>query len=507
MADGLAEALLGLNFSPAQDPYGLAQQAVATSTPSLISPYASTGKAIGIGLGSVLLQSLLGYQARQSALQDTLQANTLANQMLKMQTPEERTALIGQEGIPSAIGSRLSTLATALTAQEQARQNQINLASGLEVAKLKATGDFYNTPEGLAAREQELALIKAKAIAGRTPLEELLAREEAKKERELAVVKAKNEGADRRQKIALDAKSGEADKARVWQEEQAKINRDFEQELAKFKIEFGVEAAANKAKRLAEIENQLIDQGLDPDLRRAEARITATKEMQSELNIQKSDLLSKRQQEYNEGIIQRAKIRKQMDAEYPTVTAKVKDDAANAIAFGNLAKTLAADIRKISSYPEYRAIKAMSALGDEQLKSRTIDIADRLTRLRSGMATRGAEDERLEKIALGDLTVGPQEAASILERLANDTLNFAADKYATQTQNPSNLINMMRQAAQSNTEVSLQPRIYQGGGSEQGSAADIFVAQLKSKYGADWKVKMSADEKAAAAALVRAGRQ
>ena len=121
MADGLAEALLGLNFSPAQDPYGLAQQAVATSTPSLISPYASTGKAIGIGLGSVLLQSLLGYQARQSALQDTLQANTLANQMLQMQTPEERTALIGQEGVPSASGSRLSTLATALTAQEKTR--------------------------------------------------------------------------------------------------------------------------------------------------------------------------------------------------------------------------------------------------------------------------------------------------------------------------------------------------------------------------------------------------
>lgn len=141
MADGLAEALLGLNFSPAQDPYGLAQQALATSSPSLISPYASTGKAIGIGLGSVLLQSLLGYQARQSAMQDTIQTNTLANQMLKMQTPEERTALISQEGVPSAIRSRLSTLAAALTAQEQARQNdllKLQQVANLEVEKNRA---------------------------------------------------------------------------------------------------------------------------------------------------------------------------------------------------------------------------------------------------------------------------------------------------------------------------------------------------------------------------------
>lgn len=152
MADGLAEALLGLNFSPAQDPYGLAQQAVATSTPSLISPYASTGKAIGIGLGSVLLQSLLGYQARQSALQDTLQANTLANQMLKMQTPEERTALISQEGVPSAIGSRLSTLATALTAQEAARKAKAaDTLLGLETA-----ADFELGPKGTELFQRKL---------------------------------------------------------------------------------------------------------------------------------------------------------------------------------------------------------------------------------------------------------------------------------------------------------------------------------------------------------------
>jgi hypothetical protein len=457
----LEEALYGLNFSPAQTGYGIGQQALAQATPQLINPYGSTGQAIGISLGSVLLQSLLGYQARSQAAQDTLQANTLANQMMSMTTPQARTDFIGGLDDPMQ-QSRLSTLATALTQQDLARKAEVDLVGGRETAKLKAMGEFYATPEGKAAQEAELAQIKAKAIAGRTPLEEYLAREEARKNTNLAVAALRNEGASERQQKALDAKSGEAGKVRAWKDEQNKANQAFEKNLAAFKIEFGADAAIQKQQRLADLENKLIDEGLDPETRRTEARIAATQEMQSELNIQRNNLLAERQREYNQSVTDRLQLKKQLDAEFPTLTAKVKDDAANANSFNNLAKNLASDIKKISSYPEYRAAKSLSAVGDEQLKSRTIDIADRLTRLRSGMATRGAEDEKLEKIALGDLTVGPQEAASILERLANDTLRVAADKIATQTQKPTDLVNAMRQAAQSNTTIDLQPRIYQG---------------------------------------------
>lgn len=120
MADGLAEALAGLTVSPAENPYGIASIGIGSAAPNLITPYTSPGAAVGIGLGSVLLQSLLGYQARQSALQDTIQANSLANQMLKMQTPEERTSFIGGLDVSPDIGGRLSTLSTALTQQELA---------------------------------------------------------------------------------------------------------------------------------------------------------------------------------------------------------------------------------------------------------------------------------------------------------------------------------------------------------------------------------------------------
>jgi hypothetical protein len=165
MADGLAEALLGLNVSAADSPYAVGQQAIAQATPQLITPYTSTGKAIGLSLGSVLLQSLLAYQARSSALQDTLQANTLANQMLKLQTPEERTAFIGQADVSPLIGSKLSTLATALTQQEQARKLETDLLKQKKIAELAAPAEFYATPEGETAWQKELKRIEAESKA------------------------------------------------------------------------------------------------------------------------------------------------------------------------------------------------------------------------------------------------------------------------------------------------------------------------------------------------------
>lgn len=154
----LEEALYGLNFSPAQTGYGIGQQALAQATPQLINPYGSTGQAIGISLGSVLLQSLLGYQARSQAAQDTLQANTLANQMMSMTTPQARTDFIGGVSDPMQ-QSRLSTLATALTAQEAARK----VKAADKLAEMTAGYEAQLSAEGTKVfeREQESLLNRA----------------------------------------------------------------------------------------------------------------------------------------------------------------------------------------------------------------------------------------------------------------------------------------------------------------------------------------------------------
>lgn len=512
MADGLAEALLGLNFSPAQDPYGLAQQAVATSTPSLISPYASTGKAIGIGLGSVLLQSLLGYQARQSAMQDTIQTNTLANQMLKMQTPEERTALISQEGIPSAIASRLSTLATALTAQEQARKNALELVGGQEVAKLKAVGQFYNTPEGKAAREFELSKLREEATARRTPLDEYLAREAAKGEEQRKTLgyraelsdasKAKqNEFVASMKDLDRKAKTGDQQAKFDFETKQKQIDADLKRSL----IGLGVDAAVEKKRRIDELTMQNREAGQDPALALVNAKAAIARELADAKEAASGRLIEKAAQQRE----QEAVFKRTLELANPKAPAALVTENVRRIGASNMAIDIANDLERYSNWITYRVGTAFSAIDEEALRQRLSKLSFEERRALSGLATTDKEKKDIDEMMKGDFTAGPETKAMLLRRFAKDSRQLAIDNMKGGFAPAADFIKAVDQGIQSGGRVEFgMPQTQQTGtDNSQGSAADIFVAQLKSKYGADWKVKMSADEKAAAAALVRAGRQ
>ena len=160
----LAEALQGLNVSGGQTGYGIAAQTLGQMTPQLINPYGSTGQAIGIGLGSVLLQSLLGYQARQQASRDTLELNTLANQLMTQTTPEARTSFIGGVSDPM-YQSRLSTLSTALTQQEATRKAK----AAEKLLELEAGADFELGPKGTELFERKQQADLARVLAARPP--------------------------------------------------------------------------------------------------------------------------------------------------------------------------------------------------------------------------------------------------------------------------------------------------------------------------------------------------
>ena len=164
----LEEALLGLNVRGADTGYGIGQQALAQVTPQLINPYGSTGQAIGISLGSVLLQSLLGYQARSQAAQETLQLNTLANQMQDLTSAQARTDFIGGVEDPMQ-QSRLSTLATALTAQEAARK--VKAADKLLELETAAQFELGDLGQQLQKNKLKQAALTAGIAAGRMPTE------------------------------------------------------------------------------------------------------------------------------------------------------------------------------------------------------------------------------------------------------------------------------------------------------------------------------------------------
>ena len=157
----LEEALFGLNTTPLETGYGIAAQQVGQLGPQLISPYSSTGQAVGIGLGSILLQSLLGYQARQEAARTSLETNTLANQLMTLETPKARTEFIGGVG-DSLQQSRLSTLATALTAQEQARKAKV----ADKLLDLTTAAEFELGPKGTELferkKQQEIDVARAR---------------------------------------------------------------------------------------------------------------------------------------------------------------------------------------------------------------------------------------------------------------------------------------------------------------------------------------------------------
>lgn len=161
----LEEALAGLNYTGADTGYGVAAQTLNQMTPQLINPYGSTGQAVGIGLGSILLQSLLGYQARQQASQDTLELNSLANQLMTKATPEARTEFIGGVSDPMYQG-RLSTLSTALMQQEATRKAK----AADKLLDLETAANFELGPLGtqLANRKQgqevELARARIKGL-------------------------------------------------------------------------------------------------------------------------------------------------------------------------------------------------------------------------------------------------------------------------------------------------------------------------------------------------------
>lgn len=496
----LEEALLGLNVRGADTGYGIGQQALAKATPQLINPYGSTGQAIGISLGSVLLQSLLGYQARSQAAQDTLQANTLANQMMEMTTPQARTDFIGGVSDPMQ-QARLSNLATALTAREMQTKQKLDEIVGLETGKLKAIGQFYSTPEGKASREFELERIKQEAEARRTPVEEWIAREEARKVRELAVEAAKQTGRVDLQNIKDLAKSGREQDKLAWSEKQKEIDRDLKREL----VGLGVNAAVEKKRRIDELTMQNREAGQDPDLALVNAKAEIAKELADAREAASGRLIEKARQERE----QEAAYKKTLELANPKAPAALVTENAKRIGASNMAVEIADDLDRYNNWITYRVGTAFSAADEEALRQRLRKLSFEERKALSGTATTDKEKKDIDEMINGDFTAGPETKAMLLRRFASDSRRLAVDNMKGGFTSAGDFIKAVEQGIQSGgrVEFGTPSRGILNQAGVQGNAADIFVAELKSKYGADWKTKMSADEKAAAAALVRAGRQ
>lgn len=123
MAENSLASALNLQFAPSENTWGISQGLLAQTAPKLISDYRSTGANLGIGLGSILMSALLGYQARSQATKDTLSAMELANTMqAQATTPEARVSFLKNlEGsdVDTDVLAKVSSLASALSTQDR----------------------------------------------------------------------------------------------------------------------------------------------------------------------------------------------------------------------------------------------------------------------------------------------------------------------------------------------------------------------------------------------------
>lgn len=390
--EDLYGALAGLNYDPAETGYGTSSQVLASSLPNLMNPYQGAGTNIGIALGGALISGLLGYQARQSAAEQSLEANKLGLQLLEAQSPQARLGII--ESTPDTVmQGKLLGVNTRLAAQQAAQQQMI----GQEIAKQKALAEFELGPLG----------------------------------------------------------------------------------------------------------TQLFERGITKEAQR-QAALTGG--------------FTERQQLEDRLIRERALQRKQLGLEDVNVPPPIFNKAIERNASSDLALDVATTIDTYKSIPEFAAAKNISAFGDEQLKSRLRNLATIVLQSRSGLAATDRERVNLDKILTGDFTaVEPETVSGILRRFARDEKTIAADIVAAGTQRPEAFVSELRQALQegrptqfgARTPGYAEPAITTPTTSQQPNAMKAgqdFMTNLKSKYGIDWKSKITDNEKTTLTALVNAAK-
>ena len=151
------------------NPYGQAAGTIASATPGLINPYGSTGQAIGIALGGTLISSLLGYQARQEAAQQSLESARLGTSLLGAITPQDRLGII--ERTPDAsMQSKLLGLNSQLLGQErlvEALRQQKLAEAPIEIDIKRAQELGVSLPE-LAQIDKERSARRAGLLAQTT---------------------------------------------------------------------------------------------------------------------------------------------------------------------------------------------------------------------------------------------------------------------------------------------------------------------------------------------------
>jgi len=197
--DALTAALLGLNTSAADTPYGLGALTVAQTTPQMMDPYGSWQRNLAVGLGGTLVTALLGYQARQQALEQNLALQPYITRALKAPSMEALDVIMAEEGGAPlrSIGAQLKTNLLEQQAVRAKREADLRDVLTLEAAKEgyipKGYESLFNVPSAATPVDAAAAIATAApSSVFRTPKEQ---RDWAQKQEEMKFQKSLEEKA------------------------------------------------------------------------------------------------------------------------------------------------------------------------------------------------------------------------------------------------------------------------------------------------------------------------
>lgn len=404
--DAILQGLSDLQFSAADNPYGIGTATLAASLPKLISPTGNLGTNLGVALGGTLLTALMGYQARRQASELTSQATNVGLDILNAKTQEERKALAenADQGFYGPdIKAKALDLVTALEGQKKINEFSAQLTYDTKLKELEA----QTSPQG----EKLLQLQTDKMLQG--------IQERGDQQRQTEELKKLNKLDYLDKKAQIDAQQG-------WLKNDQKL------------------AFAN-ALNAAEVE--AVKNGTDADTERK--KILAAQ--QAVINKAKEDY--KQQND-----LQKIEFKSQLAKANPTIPQGDVEELGSAQDLTRRAYELANYIKE-QSYAQAKLGLKYSAADDNSLMERMEFLKSDFGKLQSGKVISKSEWERLSKIIQGDITAGVDSMTQNLTTFADELANKSMAQLSLYGTPVAALYNKFATAAQNKAMPLLAPAL------------------------------------------------
>lgn len=470
MADSLLAALQGLRYDPLQTTAGLGAQTAAKIAPVLIQPGQGIGTQLGIGLGSMLLTSLLGRAAVNAANEETIANQRLAAELTPLSL-EDRLTRIEQVEDPLSRRS-LIDYSNQLRAQEvglaqriQSKLAEVRATAGIE---LEAEQAFFDTPKGQRLFESELARKEKLAEAmrvGRDPVEqmraqsEFLGTEEGKQyiERMRELSEAKRKTIEEKQEESTIRESERDAASKRKKDEMAfKSGLDLSRQTALLNLKGNEKIRVEK--ELDAARAQAIKEGRDPKVEEQKILLPLKGKIEENLIKTRSKLADGRIILSQEEIRKTQRIAKEYDRMYPQLDPKVKRGVGDAVAIGNAGLRLANDIEQIGSLAGMLTVKSnFSDLAEfseinADLKNFVYQFKVPIT----GLAGPLKELEDINSIIYGGTYATPQDVATRLRTIVKSIRAKAYDAAKSSMLPGDKLLNQLEQNLTGEINIGLE---------------------------------------------------